>query len=545
MATENAFKSTHDQIAILDFGSQYSHIIARRIRELNIYCELHSCLVDVSVLEAAPLKGIILSGGPFSVYEKDAPHMQKAIWTMAEKRNLPILGICYGFQEMVHHYGGKVDKAPHREYGHATVQIIKDTNDGTTIANDLLQGLGDEFTVWMSHGDKIHEIPEGFEKIGITANSEFAAVASITKEKSSQLCKFPHNRLFGVQFHPEVSHTPRGLDLLRNFAVNICHCTQNWSMEHFLTESIENIRRTVGDHHVIGAVSGGVDSTVAAVLLAKAIGDRFHAVMVDNGLLRKDERVQVLKRLRDELGVNLRAVDASEQFLSKLAGVTDPEQKRKIIGAEFIHVFEAEAASIGTKVDFLLQGTLYPDVIESISFKGPSATIKSHHNVGGLLANMKLRLIEPLRELFKDEVRALGVQLGLPLDVINRHPFPGPGLAIRVLGEVNRPSCDILREADNIFLQELRAAGEYDKIGQAFAVLLPCKSVGVMGDGRTYEQVVALRAVATSDYMTADWYRMPYDLLAKVSTRIINEVRGINRVVYDVSSKPPATIEWE
>ena len=546
MATENAFKSTHDQIAILDFGSQYSHIIARRIRELNIYCELHSCLVDVSVLEAAPLKGIILSGGPFSVYEKDAPHMQKAIWTMAEKRGLPILGICYGFQEMVHHFGGKVDKAPHREYGHATVQVIKSGSNTTdTTANDLLQGLGDEFTVWMSHGDKIHEIPEGFEKIGITSNSEFAAVASITKEKSSELCKFPNNRLFGVQFHPEVSHTPKGLQLLRNFAVNICNCSQNWSMEHFLTESIENIRRTVGDKHVIGAVSGGVDSTVAAVLLAKAIGDRFHAVMVDNGLLRKDERIQVLKRLRDELGVNLRAVDASEQFLSKLAGVTDPEKKRKIIGAEFIHVFEAEAASIGSKVDFLLQGTLYPDVIESISFKGPSATIKSHHNVGGLLADMKLRLIEPLRELFKDEVRALGVQLGLPLDVINRHPFPGPGLAIRVLGEVTRSSCDILREADAIFLEEIRASGDYDKIGQAFAVLLPCKSVGVMGDGRTYEQVVALRAVATSDYMTADWYRMPYDVLAKVSTRIINEVRGVNRVVYDVSSKPPATIEWE
>jgi GMP synthase (glutamine-hydrolysing) len=353
---------------------------------------------------------------------------------MAEARGLPVLGICYGFQEMVHRHGGRVDKAPHREYGHAQVKCLAGT-DGQV--SDLLKGLGEDFTVWMSHGDKIHEVPGGFEKIGVSTNSEFAAVASVGRP----------NRLFGVQFHPEVSHTPKGLDLLRNFVVGICGCKQDWSMAHFLEESVANIRRTVGDAHVIGAVSGGVDSTVAAALLARAIGDRFHAVMVDNGLLRKDERVQVLKRLRDELGVNLRAVDASERFLSKLKGVSDPEAKRKIIGAEFIHVFEAEAAAAGegVKVDFLLQGTLYPDVIESVSFKGPSATIKSHHNVGGLLADMKLRLIEPLRELFKDEVRALGKQLGLPDDVIYRHPFPGPGLAIRVLGEVTREACDILR----------------------------------------------------------------------------------------------------
>jgi len=403
-------------------------------------------------------------------------------------------------------------------------------------AHDLFAGLGDEFSVWMSHGDKIHALPPGFSTIGVSDNSEYAAVASLDRA----------NPLFGVQFHPEVSHTPRGLDLLRNFVVGVCGAKQDWSMQHFLAESVENIRRTVGpEGHVIGAVSGGVDSTVAAALMARAIGDRFHAVMVDNGLLRKDERVQVLKRLRDELGVNLRAVDASDVFLEKLAGVEDPERKRKIIGAEFIHVFEREAHATGHTCDFLLQGTLYPDVIESVSFKGPSATIKSHHNVGGLLADMRLKLIEPLRELFKDEVRALGRQLGLPADVVDRHPFPGPGLAIRILGAVTREACDLLREADAIFLHELRAAGEYDKIGQAFAVLLPCRSVGVMGDARTYEKVVALRAVATSDFMTADFYHMPYPLLSRVSTRIINEVRGINRVVYDVSSKPPATIEWE
>lgn len=537
-SSANAFKSTHKQIAILDFGSQYSHLIARRIRELNVYCELHSCLVDVKQLEALPLVGIILSGGPFSVYEEGAPHMQAAIWEMAERRKLPILGICYGFQEMAHVLGGKVDKAPHREYGHATVTCKGDS--------PLFKGLGDEFQVWMSHGDKIHAVPAGFETIGVSGNSEFCAVASVEGRS---------NPLFGVQFHPEVSHTPRGLDLLRNFVVGICKAEQTWSMQHFLSECIENIRKTVGETgHVIGAVSGGVDSTVAAVLLAKAIGNRFHAVMVDNGLLRLNEREQVLKRLRDELGVNLRAVDASEQFLSKLSGIDDPEKKRKIIGAEFIYVFEAEAKKItegedgggAVKCDFLLQGTLYPDVIESVSFKGPSATIKSHHNVGGLLKDMKLKLIEPLRELFKDEVRLLGRELGLPEDVINRHPFPGPGLAIRILGDITREACDILRLADDIFLQELRSSGEYDRIGQAFAVLLPCKSVGVMGDSRTYEKVIALRAVATSDFMTADFYKFPsWDVLAKASARITNTVRGVNRVVYDVSSKPPSTIEWE
>lgn len=466
---------------------------------------------------------------------------------MAEERGLPVLGICYGFQEMTTHFGGRVEKAPHREFGHAAVRRI-----GAAAApaaggsgaperdDDLFAGLPPSFQVWMSHGDKIVAPAPGFERIGGTDNCEFAAVAH-TGGRS---------KMFGIQFHPEVSHTPLGLDILRNFVVRICGATQDWSMASFLDSAVSAIRSTVGPAgHVIGAVSGGVDSTVAAALMNKAIGDRFHAVMVDNGLLRKNEREQVLRRLRDECGVNLVAVDASDLFLGKLAGVVDPEAKRKVIGHTFIEVFETEAAkitaAIGSPVDFLLQGTLYPDVIESVSFKGPSATIKSHHNVGGLVAHMKLKLIEPLRELFKDEVRALGQQLGLPDDVVYRHPFPGPGLSIRVLGEVTREACDILREADDIFLTELRAAGEYNKIGQAFAVLLPCKSVGVMGDGRTYEQVLALRAVATTDYMTADWYRMPYDLLARVSTRIINEVRGVNRVVYDISSKPPATIEWE
>jgi GMP synthase (glutamine-hydrolysing) len=416
---------------------------SRRIRELNVYCELHSCLVDVAALDKLPLIGIILSGGPFSVYEEGAPHMQRAIWDLAERKRLPVLGVCYGFQEMVHVLGGRVDRAPHREFGSASVRRARPADaapaGAASPAFDLFAGLGDEFSVWMSHGDKIHALPPGFATIGVSDNSEFAAVVSTDRP----------NVLYGVQFHPEVSHTPRGLDLLRNFVVGACGAKQDWSMQHFLAESIENIRRTVGpEGHVIGAVSGGVDSTVAAALMAKAIGDRFHAVMVDNGLLRKDERVQVLKRLRDELGVNLRAVDASEVFLSKLAGVEDPERKRKIIGAEFIHVFEREAHAVGHTCDFLLQGTLYPDVIESVSFKGPSATIKSHHNVGGLLADMRLKLIEPLRELFKDEVRALGRQLGLPADVVDRHPFPGPGLAIRVLGAVTREACDLLREAD-------------------------------------------------------------------------------------------------
>jgi GMP synthase (glutamine-hydrolysing) len=533
------------------------------------------------VLRAMNVKGIILSGGPFSVYEEGAPHLDPAVWALAAEKRIPVLGICYGFQEMAHSLGGKVEKAPHREFGHAEVSDGSGGGGGggagAPARSDLLRGLSNPLRVWMSHGDKVVELPKWFRKVAATPDCEFAVAEGAVDATGAE--GYP-NRMFGMQFHPEVEHTPEGKALLRNFVVDVCRVEETWSMASFMegalsagkvchvrhtvpsfpppppsptppltrhslppADAIAGIRAAVGDKKVIGAVSGGVDSTVAAVLMAKAIGANFHAIMVDNGLLRKNERVDVLKRL-NEVGVNLRAVDASERFLTKLAGVSDPEAKRKIIGAEFIHVFQEEAAALGAQFEFLMQGTLFPDVIESVSFKGPSATIKSHHNVGGLLATMKLKLVEPLRELFKDEVRALGVeQLGLDRDVVFRHPFPGPGLAIRILGDVTREACDVLREADAIYLEELRRAGEYDKIGQAFAVLLPCKSVGVMGDGRTYEKVLALRAVGTSDFMTADWHKMPYEVLARVSTRIINEVRGINRVVYDVSTKPPATIE--
>lgn len=410
----------------------------------------------------------------------------------------------------------------------------------------LFENLDDPFQVWMSHGDKLSALPEGFYDIGATTNAEHAAIAS-------------HSRvMYGIQFHPEVTHTPQGRILLKNFVCGICQATQDWKMGSFVNESIERIRAQVGENgHVIGAVSGGVDSSVAAVLMNRAIGDRFHAVLVDNGVLRLNEAKEVMERL-GAAGINLRLADASELFMSKLTGVSDPEQKRKIIGHTFIDVFEEEAKKIEEEVghvDFLLQGTLYPDVIESTSFRGPSATIKSHHNVGGLKENMKLQLVEPLRELFKDEVRALGAELGLPHDCIWRHPFPGPGLAIRCIGAITKEQLDILRQADKILIDEIRAAGEYEKIGQALVVLLPVRSVGVMGDGRTYEQVsfekqnniqtAAIRCVQTTDYMTADWYRFPYDLLARISNRIINEVKGINRCVYDISSKPPATIEWE
>ncbi|KAA0146176.1 hypothetical protein FNF29_08193 [Cafeteria roenbergensis] len=487
----------HDMVLILDFGSQYSHIIVRRVRELGVYCELHSCLSPPSILSKGRIRGLILSGGPFSVYEDGAPHLADGFLEAAEAAKIPILGVCYGFQELVHRMGGKVEAAPKREFGHADLQIKHAVAEGAGHAS-LFEGLGETSPVWMSHGDKIVALPEGFVTTGITTSSEHASM-----EHSAR-------RIFGLQFHPEVQHTPGGVTMLSNFVKNICGCSCDWSMKGFVDEAVATIRATVGETgRVIGAVSGGVDSTVAAVLMNRAIGDRFHAVLVDNGLLRKDEAVNVVKRLRDECGVSLTCVDASEEFLGRLAGVSDPEKKRKAIGNLFIEVFEREAARIG-KCDFLLQGTLYPDVIESVSFRGPSATIKSHHNVGGLLDVMKLRLIEPLRELFKDE-----------------------------------EACDLLREADFIYLEELRRTGEYDKIGQAFAVLLPCKSVGVMGDCRTYERVLALRAAATSDFMTAKAHRMPYEILETVSTRIINEVRGINRVVYDCTSKPPGTIEWE
>ena len=510
----------HDTILILDFGSQYSHLIARRIRELGVYCELHPCTLSADTIRELNPKGIVLSGGPNSVYEEGAPHADPSIWKM----DVPILGICYGLQEMARALGGEVTPGARREYGHAELDIPQ--------APALFHDLPQRLQVWMSHGDKVARLPAGFVDIGRTANSEHAAIAD------------REGRRLGIQFHPEVSHTPQGKTMLRNFVMEICRCRNDWTMGSFLEEAIAKIRARVGEGLVIGAVSGGVDSTVAALLLHRAVGDRFHGFLVDNGLLRRREAEQVMSRLRDRLGINLTLTDAADLFLQRLQGVADPESKRKIIGNTFIEVFECEAVKLGT-VEYLLQGTLYPDVIESVSFKGPSATIKTHHNVGGLPDTLQLKLIEPLRELFKDEVRALGLALGLDAESVYRQPFPGPGLAIRILGEVTRERLEILREADAIYLEEIRAAGLYRSIGQAFAVLLPIRSVGVMGDNRTYEQVVALRAVQTTDYMTADFYPLPYELLRRVMNRIINEVRGVNRVVYDISSKPPSTIEWE
>lgn len=521
MATLN-----HREIAILDFGSQYSHIIARRIREQHCFCELYSCLVKPEVLATKNLAGIVLSGGPNSVYEEGAPHVDPGVWALAREKNLPILGICYGVQELVTARGGKVEGSSMREFGRAELTVAD-------ASSPLFKDVATTSNVWMSHSDKVIELPEGFATIASTASCEFAAVADV------------ENHVYGLQFHPEVTHSAEGRTIIRNFVLDVCKCPADWNMSSFVDEVVANIREQVGEEgQVLGAVSGGVDSTVAAVLMHKAIGNRFHALLVDNGLLRKDEAVKVLKRMRDECGVDLHCVDASEMFLTRLAGVADPEAKRKIIGNTFIELFEEHSTKFG-KMDFLLQGTLYPDVIESISYKGPSHTIKSHHNVGGLLDVMRLKLIEPLRELFKDEVRELGMALGLPRDSVFRHPFPGPGLAIRILGDITPKAVAMLQEADDIYISELIEAGHYDRIAQAGSILLNCKSVGVMGDGRTYEQVLALRAVETTDYMTADWYHMPYDLLARISNRIINEVAGINRVVYDISSKPPATIEWE
>jgi len=510
----------HDKILVLDFGSQYSHLIARRIREMRIYCELHPCTVPLESIRSFGPKGIILSGGPASVYEPGAPTVDPGIWDLG----VSILGICYGLQLMMHQLGGVVARGTRREFGHAQLEIER--------PDPLFDGLGRNITVWMSHGDKVNRIPETFCRLATTSNSEYAAIVH------------PQRHLYGIQFHPEVTHTPDGIKILDNFTAHICQCAHDWTMGSFVDEAIQRIRERVGGGKVIGAVSGGVDSTVAATLVSRAIGDRFTAIFVDNGLLRLNEAEQVASRLRNRLGIHLVAVDASERFLSRLQGTIEPEQKRKIIGNVFIEVFEEEARKLG-EVDFLMQGTLYPDVIESTSFRGPSAKIKSHHNVEGLPDRMNLKLIEPLRELFKDEVRALGKELGLDDDLIYRQPFPGPGLGVRCLGNLTRERLDILRHADAIYIDEIRKAGLYREIGQAFAVLLPVRSVGVMGDDRTYEEVIALRAVHTRDYMTADWVPLPYELLRIVSNRIINEVRGVNRVVYDISSKPPSTIEWE
>ncbi|OCH84922.1 GMP synthase [Obba rivulosa] len=532
----------HDQfdtVLILDFGSQYSHLITRRCRELNVYAELMPCTQKIKDINFKP-KGIILSGSPYSVYDADAPHVDPEVFSLG----VPVLGICYGLQEMAWNMNGKVSKCDHREYGFAQLQVSK---SGSGSVDALFEGLGDEMQVWMSHGDQLSGMPPDFHIIGRTQTAPYAAIAHNSKP------------FYGIQFHPEVTHSPLGKQVIGRFVLNICGCAAHWTMEEFIGKEIARIRQICGPKgRVIGAVSGGVDSTVAAKLMHEAIGDRFHAIMVDNGVLRMNEAKQVHEMLNKDLGVNLTVVDASDLFLSRLDGIEDPEQKRKIIGNTFINVFEAEAtkleeqaereeasgASAKGKIEWLLQGTLYPDVIESISFKGPSATIKTHHNVGGLLKDMKLKLIEPLRELFKDEVRALGRLLSIPEHLVQRHPFPGPGLAIRILGPVTRDQVKILQQADSIYIEEIRKAELYNQISQAFAVLLPVKAVGVMGDKRTYEQVIALRAVQSEDFMTADWFVFPADVLRRISSRITNEVEGINRVTYDISSKPPATVEW-
>lgn len=515
-----------DTVLILDFGSQYSHLITRRLRECNVYAEMLPCTQKLKDLSWKP-KGIILSGSPFSVYVDGSPHVDPEVFNLG----VPILGICYGLQEIAWtHDKTAVTASSEREYGKAEIEVLDK-------ANPLFSGI-DHFQVWMSHGDKLKGLPTGFEVTATTQNSPFAAIHSAAQS------------IWGIQFHPEVTHTTKGTQLLQNFAVNICKVTQNWNMQNFIETEIERIRALVGPTgEVIGAVSGGVDSTVAARLMKEAIGERFHALLVDNGVMRLNEVATVKATLQEGLGINLTVIDASEEFLNNLKGVSDPERKRKIIGNTFIRVFEREAATIkpkaGGEIEFLLQGTLYPDVIESISFKGPSQTIKTHHNVGGLLEDMKLKLIEPLRELFKDEVRELGELMGIPHDLVWRHPFPGPGIAIRILGEVTPSQIDIARKADYIFIEEIRKAGIYNNISQAFAALLPVKSVGVMGDQRTYEQVIALRAIETKDFMTADWYEFDFAFLKNVSRRIVNEVKGVARVVYDVTSKPPATVEWE
>ncbi|ETI20768.1 GMP synthase [glutamine-hydrolyzing] [Cladophialophora carrionii CBS 160.54] len=536
-AAVNVPAKTFDTILVLDFGSQYSHLITRRLRELNVYSEMLPCTQKIADLHFLP-KGIILSGGPYSVYEDGAPHVDPAVFELG----VPVLGICYGLQEIAWHFGKNVVAGEKREYGHAYLKIERHTGKEDHI-DRLFEGIEDDVEVWMSHGDKLSRLPENFHPIASTSNSPFAGIASTSK---------PY---FGIQFHPEVTHTPRGKEILSNFAVKICKARQDWTMEKFVDKEIERIRAMVGPKgQVIGAVSGGVDSTVAAKLMQEAIGDRFHAVLVDNGVLRLNEAETVKETLTKHLGINLTVIDASDLFLGKLKGVSDPETKRKIIGNTFIEIFQDKAKKMAEEaanspragdIEWLLQGTLYPDVIESISFKGPSATIKTHHNVGGLLKDMHLKLIEPLRELFKDEVRALGTNLGIPEDLVWRHPFPGPGLAIRILGEVNESQLKIARHADKIFIDEIVSSGLYRKISQAFAALLPVKAVGVMGDKRVHAQVIALRAVETTDFMTADWFPFDGAFLKRVSRRIVNEVDGVCRVVYDVTSKPPGTIEME
>ncbi|MGH7796147.1 MAG: glutamine-hydrolyzing GMP synthase [Candidatus Binatia bacterium] len=509
-------------ILVLDFGSQYTQLIARRIREAKVYCEIHPFNIPLEKIKALRPEGIVLSGGPASVYQESAPRVERELFQLP----VPVLGICYGMGLVNITFGGEAARAERREYGPAELIIDDDA--------DLFHGFAkQDFTrVWMSHGDKMTHSPQGWHVLAHSVNSPIAAFTD------------PSRRFFGVQFHPEVAHTPRGREVLNNFIFRICGCRPDWTMEHFIESSVRQIRERVGDGRVLCALSGGVDSAVAATLIYRAVKERLVCVFVNNGLLRKNEAEQVCGLFVERFGQSFHYVDATEEFLAELQGVEDPEIKRKQIGYKFIEVFERQARRLG-EIEFLAQGTLYPDVIESVSVLGPSATIKSHHNVGGLPTNMKFKLIEPLRELFKDEVRILGKELGLPSEMIQRQPFPGPGLAVRVLGKVTEERLRVLRDADVIVLDEIKTAGYYDKVWQSFAVLLPIKTVGVVGDERSYENVIALRVVDSQDGMTANWVALPFDLLGKISNRILNEVRGVNRVVYDISSKPPATIEWE
>ncbi|HON85569.1 MAG TPA: glutamine-hydrolyzing GMP synthase [Syntrophorhabdaceae bacterium] len=507
-------------IAILDFGSQYTQLIARKVRELGVYCEIYPYNQDINTIKKLKTKGIILSGGPSSVTEDNAPIMDRELLEL----DIPILGICYGLQLITMLCKGEISKSLKREYGKAHIFI--DEKD------PLLEGLSNGDIVWMSHQDRIFRLPEGFKSLAHSDNSPFAAIRSTERN------------IYGVQFHPEVHHTPKGKTLLNNFLYKICRCEGLFSPKSFVETAIADIKERTGDGNVICALSGGVDSSVVATLIHRAIGDRLHCVFVNNGVLRKNEVEEVIEAFQDKLHINLRYVNGEDRFLNALKKVKDPEKKRKIIGRLFIEIFEEEAHKVGD-VQFLAQGTLYPDVIESVSSKGPSATIKSHHNVGGLPKRMRLKLIEPLRELFKDEVRQVGRELGIPENIINRQPFPGPGLAIRIIGEVTKDRLDILREADSIVREEIEKNKKFKNIWQSFAILIPVKTVGVMGDERTYANVIAIRVVESEDAMTADWTRLPYEILDKLSRRIINEVHGVNRVVYDISSKPPSTIEWE
>ena len=515
------------KIAILDFGSQYTQVIARRVRECRVYSEIFPHTVSAAELGRSGAQGIIFSGGPASVYAKNAPRVDRGVY----KLGLPILGICYGMQLLSRDLGGAVEQSTEREFGPGRLTLTR--------KSALFAGLPKALDVWNSHGDKVTRLPSGFAAVGTTENSKAAAIADFKRG------------FYGLQFHPEVSHTPRGMEVLENFVLGICGCEPDWTTGSFIERTCADIREQVGDDRVVLGLSGGVDSSVAAALLHKAIGDQLTCIFVDNGLLRGGEREWVREIFGRHFHIDLRIVDASARFLGKLRGVTDPERKRKIIGTEFVRVFEQSAKSLAAKrrgrpYRFLAQGTLYPDVIESVPIAGnPASLIKSHHNVGGLPKRMKFKLVEPLRQLFKDEVREVGLQLGLPREIVHRHPFPGPGLAVRILGEVNRQRVRVLQAADEIVQAEMVSSGWYDRVWQAFAVLLPVRSVGVMGDERTFENTVALRVVDSRDGMTADWVRLPYELLARISGRIINEVRGVNRVCFDISSKPPATIEWE